>query len=302
MRNATAFGFSPRLRADIVLNNLVGHALLSNTIRVLSDGTPWRPLTHALDIAEAVVVALDAPAEVVRARAYNIGTERNNRTVAEIAAAVADAVPGAELLITGEAGNDPRSYRVDFARARKELGYEAQWTIPDGAAQLAREYRARGLTQEAFDRLTAELEDLKGPTRAEISQRIAQAREEGDLRENGGYHAAREEQSKAEARILQLEDMLSRARVGETPEDKGVVEAGMEVTVRFAGESDTETFLLGAREVLALDSSVALGVYSPQSPLGSAILGRSPGETAQFMAPNGKTVSVEIVDAKPFRG
>jgi nucleoside-diphosphate-sugar epimerase len=151
MRNATAFGFSPRLRADIVLNNLVGHALLSNTVRVLSDGTPWRPLTHAEDIAQAVVVALDAPAEIVRARAYNIGTERNNRTVAEIAAAVVDAVPGAELLITGETGNDPRSYRVDFSRARKELGFEASWTIPDGAQELAREYRARGLTQEAFD-------------------------------------------------------------------------------------------------------------------------------------------------------
>ena len=107
---------------------------------------------HADDIALAVVAALVAPASVVSTRAYNIGTERNNRTVAEIAEAVAGAVPGAELLITGETGNDPRSYRVDFSRARKELGYEAQWTIPDGAAQLAREYQARGLTQEAFDK------------------------------------------------------------------------------------------------------------------------------------------------------
>ncbi len=98
MRNATAFGFSPRLRADIVLNNLVGHALLSNTIRVLSDGTPWRPLTHAEDIAQAVVVALDAPADVVPGRAYNVGTERNNRTVAEIAQAVAGAVPGRRVV------------------------------------------------------------------------------------------------------------------------------------------------------------------------------------------------------------
>jgi nucleoside-diphosphate-sugar epimerase len=152
MRNATAFGFSPRLRADIVLNNLVGHALLSNTVKVLSDGTPWRPLAHAEDIAQAVVAALVAPADVVRGRAYNIGTERNNRTVAEIAVAVVEAVPGAELLITGEAGNDPRSYRVDFSRARKELGFEAQWSIPEGAQQLAQEYRARGLTQAAFDR------------------------------------------------------------------------------------------------------------------------------------------------------
>lgn len=156
------------------------------------------------------------------------------------------------------------------------------------------------LTQEAYDRLGAELEYLKGPGRAEISRRIADAREEGDLRENGGYHAAREEQSKTERRISQLEDMLSRARVGETPADDGIVEAGMEVTVRFYGESETETFLLGAREVLALDSSVEVSVYSPQSPLGAAVTGKRPGETAAFTAPNGKTVTVEIVDAKPF--
>jgi len=152
MRNATAFGFSPRLRADIVLNNLVGHAVLSGVVKVLSDGTPWRPLAHAEDIAGALVAALAAPADVVRARAYNVGTERNNATVAEIAQAVVEAVPGSALSITGEAGNDPRSYRVDFSRARKELGFEASWTIPAGAAQLAAEYRARGLTQEAFDR------------------------------------------------------------------------------------------------------------------------------------------------------
>jgi transcription elongation factor GreA len=158
------------------------------------------------------------------------------------------------------------------------------------------------LTQEAYDRLAAELEHLKGPARGEISQRIAQAREEGDLRENGGYHAAREEQSKAEARILQLEDMLSRARVGETPSDSSVIDAGMEVTVRFAGDSETETFLLGAREVIARDTSIDLGVYSPQSPLGAAILGRRPGETVEYAAPNGRTVQVEIVGAKPFRG
>ena len=168
MRNATAFGFSPRLRADIVLNNLVGHAVLTGTVRVLSDGTPWRPLTHAVDIAEAVVVALAAPADVVRGRAYNVGTERNNRTVAEIAAAVVDAVAGSELLVTGETGNDPRSYRVDFSRARKELGFEARWTIPDGAAQLAREYRARGLTREAFDRRFIRLAVLR--TRQEAGE------------------------------------------------------------------------------------------------------------------------------------
>ncbi len=158
------------------------------------------------------------------------------------------------------------------------------------------------LTQEAFDRLSVELEHLKGPARVEISRRIADAREEGDLRENGGYHAAREEQSKAEARIFQLEDMLSRAQVGETPEDDGVVDAGMEVTVKFGGDSDTETFLLGAREVLALDATVDVSVYSPQSPLGAAILGKKPGDTASFTAPNGRQVTVEVVAAKPFTG
>jgi len=161
MRNATAFGFSPRLRADIVLNNLTGHAVLSGVVKVLSDGTPWRPLAHAEDIAGAVVAALTAPADVVRARAYNVGTEKNNRTVAEIAQAVVEANPGVELSITGEAGNDPRSYRVDFSRARKELGFEAQWTIPAGAEQLAREYKARGLTQEAFDQRFTRLAVLK---------------------------------------------------------------------------------------------------------------------------------------------
>ena len=166
MRNATAFGFSPRLRADIVLNNLVGHALLSDTVRVLSDGTPWRPLVHADDIAQARRRRARCAAPTWSGRAFNIGTERNNRTVAEIAAAVVDAVPGAELVITGETGNDPRSYRVDFSRARKELGFEAQWTIPDGAAQLAREYRARGLTQEAFDRRFTRLAVLSARQKA----------------------------------------------------------------------------------------------------------------------------------------
>src|SRR5690606_2913387 len=139
LRNATAFGFSPRLRADIVLNNLVGHAVLDGVVKVLSDGTPWRPLVHAADIAEAFAVCLQAPAEVVRGQAYNIGTEVNNRTVAEIAEAVAAVVPGARVVITGESGADPRSYRVDFGKARRELGFEARWSIADGAAELCRE-------------------------------------------------------------------------------------------------------------------------------------------------------------------
>jgi len=153
MRNATAFGFSPRLRADIVLNNLVGHACLSGEVRVLSDGTPWRPLVHARDIAEAFAAALVAPREAVHAKAFNVGTERNNLTVAEIAAEVVEAVPGARLVITGEAGADPRSYRVDFSRIRAALpGYEAHWSVKDGAVELVDAYREHGLTKEDFER------------------------------------------------------------------------------------------------------------------------------------------------------
>ena len=153
MRNATAFGFSPRLRADIVLNNLVGHAVLTGVVKVLSDGTPWRPLVHAADIADAVASILAAPADSVRAAAFNIGTEVNNRTVADIAEAVVVAVPGSELVITGESGADPRSYRVDFARLRAAVpDFAARWTIPAGAAELAQAYTAHRLTQRDFDR------------------------------------------------------------------------------------------------------------------------------------------------------
>ncbi|MGW0036451.1 NAD-dependent epimerase/dehydratase family protein [Gordonia sp. NPDC003376] len=174
LRNATAFGFSPRLRADIVLNNLVGHAVLTGDVRVLSDGTPWRPLVHAQDIARAFIVCLTAPATTISARAYNVGTEDNNLTVAEIAESVAQTVPGSALVITGESGPDPRSYRVDFSRARDELDYTAVWTIPAGAEELYKAYTAYGLTADAFThRFTrlARLEELRGAGRLDATMR-----------------------------------------------------------------------------------------------------------------------------------
>jgi transcription elongation factor GreA len=155
------------------------------------------------------------------------------------------------------------------------------------------------LTQEAFDKLQGELDNLRGPVRQEIVARISAARDEGDLKENGGYHAAREEQSKAEARIRQLEDMLRRAQVGATPKDDGVVEPGMKVTYKFVGDDDEEVFLLGARE---MEDTTDLTVYSPQSPLGAAITGHKKGERVSYEAPNGKQLEVEIVDATPFTG
>jgi transcription elongation factor GreA len=154
------------------------------------------------------------------------------------------------------------------------------------------------LTQEAFDKLTAELENLKGPVRQEVIARISAARDEGDLKENGGYHAAKDEQGKIEARIRQLEDMLRRAQVGETPPDDAIVEPGMKVTYRFVGDDDASTFLLGAREI----EDDSLDVFSPQSPLGSAILGAKKGDTVAYTAPNGKKLEVEILDAVPYTG
>lgn len=153
------------------------------------------------------------------------------------------------------------------------------------------------LTQDAYDRLKAELEHLSGPGRAEIVGRIEAARAEGDLKENGGYHAAKDEQGKTEARIRQLTELLRNAHVGEAPADDGVVESGMIVTARIAG--DEESFLLGSREVAI---GTDLTVYSEKSPLGAAILGLKKGESTQYTAPNGKDIAVEIVDAKPYSG
>ncbi|GAA1248334.1 MULTISPECIES: transcription elongation factor GreA [Janibacter] len=153
------------------------------------------------------------------------------------------------------------------------------------------------LTKDAYERLQAELRELSGPGRTEIAKRIEAAREEGDLKENGGYHAAKEEQGKMEARIRQLTQILNTSVVGEAPADDGVVEPGMVVTVRMFG--DEEKFLLGSREI-AGDSD--LDVYSEQSPLGAAINGKKAGDTATYEAPNGKSVDVEIVSATPYAG
>ena len=135
------------------------------------------------------------------------------------------------------------------------------------------------LTQEAYDRLKHELDYLTGEGRAEIVSRIEAAREEGDLKENGGYHAAKDEQGKREARIRQLQQLLESAQVGQAPPDDGVVEPGMLVTARLAG--DEVQFLLGSREV----AGDGIEVYSEKSPLGAAILGKRAGDTATYVTP-----------------
>ncbi|MEZ5185000.1 MAG: SDR family oxidoreductase [Candidatus Nanopelagicales bacterium] len=162
LRNATAFGFSPRLRADIVLNNLVGLALLTGEVRVLSDGTPWRPLVHAQDVASAFLAALEADRAVIHDQAFNVGSDSQNLRVSQIADLVADAVPGSRVNITGEAGNDPRSYRVDFAKITDALpAYAPSWTTAAGAAELYDSYRRWGLDQRSFDHVFTRLPHLR---------------------------------------------------------------------------------------------------------------------------------------------
>ena len=129
-------------------------------------------------------------------------------------------------------------------------------------------------------------------------KRVSDARDEGDLKENAGYHAARDELGKIDGRVQQLVDMLERAEVGETPADDGVVEPGMKVTVKLVGLDLTETFLFGAREMAGDD----IKVYSPQSPLGQAIDGAKRGETVTYTLPNGKDQKAEIVEAVPYVG
>jgi transcription elongation factor GreA len=154
------------------------------------------------------------------------------------------------------------------------------------------------LTQDAYDRLSNELNELiEG--RPAMAKEINDRREEGDLKENGGYHAAREEQGKQEGRIVQLQTLLRTAKVGEAPVNDGVAGPGMVVAVRFDGDDDEETFLIGSREEA---ETAGVQVYSAASPLGKALTGASEGDTVEYETPTGKTIKVTLVSAKPFTG
>ena len=160
---------------------------------------------------------------------------------------------------------------------------------------MANDNSVTWLTQEAFDRRSAELEQLSGEGRLEIAKKIEAAREEGDLKENGGYHAAKEEQGKIEARIRVLTELVRHAVVGEAPASTGVVEPGTVITATIQG--DKSTFLIGSREIVG-DSD--LDVYSEASPLGNAIIGLKVGESTTYTAPNGKSISVEITNVETY--
>lgn len=150
LRNATAFGASPRMRFDIVLNNLCGLAWIEHTIAMTSDGTPWRPLVHGLDIAQAISCALRAPRESVHRLVVNVGSDDNNRTVRDIAETVADEFPGCDLSF-GPPGPDQRSYRVGFDRIHTVFpDFSTKWDIAAGAAQLHRVFESIELDPETF--------------------------------------------------------------------------------------------------------------------------------------------------------
>ena len=153
------------------------------------------------------------------------------------------------------------------------------------------------LTQEAYDRLASELEYLLTVARQDIARKIQEAREEGDLKENGGYHAAKEEQGKIEARAARLENILANAVVGEAKESQGIVDQG--TIVRMTLNGNEIEFLLGSLEI-AQDRDI--DVYSPDSPIGTAIMGSKVGDKVSFFAPNGKEREIEILEVKNFLG
>ncbi len=156
------------------------------------------------------------------------------------------------------------------------------------------------LTKSAFDKLSVELEEMKGPRMAEIVAEISAARDEGDLKENGGYHAARDAQARLNGEIEQLQAVLQRADTAE-PADDGLVEAGKVITYKFDGDGDdeAETFLLASIEMKPFYDG---DVFSPAAPIGQALVGHKAGETVEFTGPTGRTMKVQVLSAVPFSG
>jgi nucleoside-diphosphate-sugar epimerase len=154
LRNATAYGVSPRLRFDLVLNNLVAWAYAKGRVHIKSDGTPWRPIVHIEDIARAFLAVLDAPPAVVHNQAFNVGQTTENYRIRDLAEIVRDVVPGSRIEYAQDGGPDPRCYRVDFGKIERLLpAFKPQWTARRGAEELYAAYRGAGLA----------LEDCEGP-------------------------------------------------------------------------------------------------------------------------------------------
>ena len=161
-RPSTVFGASPRLRCDIVFNNLVSCAYTTGKIEIMSDGTPWRPVVHIKDVCSAFIAGIEAPASIVSARAFNVGIPNGNFTVRDIAEAAQRAVPGCDLIFTGE-HTDPRTYRVSFKRILTELKdyYKPEWDLDKGGKELVEFFSRTGFTEQEFiGRQTIRLQQL----------------------------------------------------------------------------------------------------------------------------------------------
>lgn len=174
LRNATVYGVSPRLRADLVVNNLVGFAVTTGEVLIMSDGTPWRPLVHIEDVCRAFLAVLEAPREAIHNQAFNVGRNEENYQVRDVAQIVAEAVPDSRVTYAPGGGPDPRSYRVDFSKLSRVLPeLELTWTVRHGAESLADAYRREGLG----------LEDLTGSRFTRI-RRILELKEHGELNDS----------------------------------------------------------------------------------------------------------------------
>ena len=183
LRNATAYGWSPRLRGDLVVNNLVGYAVAIGEVRMKSDGMPWRPLVHIEDIARAFLAIVEAPRELVHLKAYNVGRTDENYRIKEVAEIVENTVPGSRVTFGEGAGPDKRNYRVDCSLIAEELpSFRPVWTVASGAAQVLRVFQEEGLT----------IDELNGPRFQRIRSVLAQ-QADGSLGEDLRYRVGEPE-------------------------------------------------------------------------------------------------------------
>ncbi|MGH3648020.1 MAG: NAD-dependent epimerase/dehydratase family protein [Micromonosporaceae bacterium] len=185
LRNATAYGVSPRLRGDVVVNNLVGHAVTTGKVLLASDGSPWRPLVHVRDICAAFLAVLEAPRERVHGQAYNVGATAENYRIREVAEIVAAVVRGSEVSFADGAGPDKRNYRVDCAKLADQLGFTPQWTVRHGVAELAAAYTAHALTAEDLNgsryQRIARIRQLQEAGRIDASLRLVPPHDLGEM-------------------------------------------------------------------------------------------------------------------------
>jgi len=186
LRNATAYGMSPRLRADVVVNSLVGYAVTKGEVFIQSDGTPWRPLVHVEDISRAFLAVLEAPRDVIHNRAFNVGRSQENYRISEIADMVLDIVPGSRVTYAQDGGPDPRCYRVNCDEiARVVPAFQPRWTVRDGVRELYEAYTKNGLTLENFEGAKSRYLRIK-----HLQRLLSGARVDDQLRWKSGVAAA----------------------------------------------------------------------------------------------------------------